>query len=100
MESRLRQSGRLVAKAYRTTIQLVVYSDTPIHVDPFAGEGDMYEPLSALIYDVTEGDKIGDWSVTEQDAPVEGDALVTELVAIGNDGRFFDSLLDDDEAWS
>lgn len=78
-----------MATAYRTVIEVVVFSPEPMKLDDMA-EGDLYDPLQKVIGDAYEGDKIGDWRVVTQDEPIEGAALRQALVDIGNDGAFFD----------
>lgn len=80
-------------KVHRTIIHFEVFSREPLNLSV---EGrDLYDPLNDLIYDVTEGDKIGDWSIASVEE-LEGDELVEALVRIGNDGNFFDYPFDDD----
>jgi hypothetical protein len=67
---------------YKTTFTVTVFSqDTPA-VD--------LESLSAIEYAITEGDCIGDLAVASVEEVPE-DTLRDELVAIGNDGTFFDN---------
>ena len=77
-----------MTSAYRTEIKIVVYSNEPLPDDWPAI--DLWEPVSTLIYEMTEGDMIGDWSMGPS-APIEGDELRRELIAIGNDGDFFET---------
>ena len=74
-------------KAHKTVIEVTLYSDTQL--DMSIGEVDLWDELRTWMGDAVDGDKIGDWKITENSI-IEGDALRAELVAIGNDGSFFD----------
>ena len=79
--------------AHKTTITVTVFSREPI-VIPSDGH-DLYDPLLGIIHEMTEGDMIGDWTVSGA-TTVEGEDLRAQLVSIGNDGGFFDDPFGDD----
>ena len=57
------------------------------------------EPLSPslddVLYEITEGGAVG-WETNRVSSAVAPDAVQSELIALGNDGTFFDDD-DDDE---
>lgn len=72
---------------YRSVITTVVYHEGP-HYAP--------DDLAQVHYDTYEGDCIGSLSLDVETTKVAPEAVVDELVAIGNDGSFFDGFDDED----
>lgn len=75
-------------KAYKSTITLTVFSDTPLAAWQVAD-------LGYLVDEIDTGLMVGN-ATLDSEEEVSGDTLRTGLVAIGNDGSFFDS--DEEEA--
>jgi len=49
-----------------------------------------FESLEEIAYAITEGEDIGTWSQQSVDRLDDPDKIRDELIAIGNDGSFFD----------
>lgn len=79
-------------KAVKNTITITVYTREPVEDDTSEAEG--FPLLSQVIYEMTYGDAVGSYEITSSE-PIEGDSLRQGLIAIGNDGGFFD---DEDDA--
>jgi len=78
---------------YRTVFTIEVLSDGPLNLamrddDPF--------DLLAINYEITDGDCVGNVRQTLSEI-VPTDKVRDELVAIGNDGTFFDSLIGEED---
>lgn len=67
--------------AYKTEIKFTVYSPEPLTYE---------KDLAGIVWSIDAGDSIGDWTITET-SEVDGEQLRKELIAIGNDGDFFDA---------
>lgn len=52
--------------------------------------------LETALYEANEGDAVG-WETDCTSEPVDPEQVVNELVALGNDGLFFDERGDNDE---
>jgi len=52
--------------------------------------------IDEVLYEMQEGDAVG-WETGRVTEAVPAERVCDELVALGNDGTFFD---DDDEAWT
>lgn len=74
-------------KVYKHTITLTFLSEE----DWTQRINDEGWALSEIAEEITTGDCIGDWSLDKVEQ-VEAGNLFDELVAIGNDGTFFDSV--------
>jgi hypothetical protein len=75
---------------HKTTITVTIFSRDRLELAS-SGDSELWEQVEGWIHDSVEGDKIGDWGITAQET-VQGDQLKAELVAIGNDGDFFDDI--------
>lgn len=73
---------------YKNTITLVILSKD----EPYNPDG--MKDLNDIAYDLSDGDIIGTWW-TESNEVVPEDRVRDELIAVGNDGDFFD----DDWGW-
>jgi hypothetical protein len=72
---------------YKHTFIVTVLTDGDPGYNPYA--------LEVLAYDISDGEHIGDFSKQSVDI-VPSDKVADELIAIGNDGTFFD--YEDDDA--
>jgi hypothetical protein len=75
-----------MARAYKTVFTVTVYSPEPIHP---------YMDFAGVVAEMDEGAFVGDVKQTDGPEIVEGETLIAELIAIGNDGSFFGG--EDDE---
>ena len=73
------------ARVFKTIITVTVLSDTPLEFDN----------LEELGREIATGDSIGHVEVGSHQ-PILMKAVKSELLAMGNDGHFFDYLLDEE----
>lgn len=73
---------------YKSTIKLVVLTeDEPLDPDL---------TLTGIDYEISEGPAIGGWGIEEVEELTDPERIRQELIAIDNDGTFFDSGFDDE----
>lgn len=78
-------------KIYKHVLSVVILSEQETLEDALGGEWD----LKDVEYAITDGDCIGDVQ-HESTEMVPASKVVSELIAIGNDGSFFGDLDDED----
>jgi hypothetical protein len=74
-------------KAVKNTITITIYTEEPLVDNLDEAEG--FPFLDAAIYEMTYGSAVGSYEIGEPQV-VEGEALRDGLIAIGNDGTFFE----------